>query len=138
MAGDDAWGVAGQCHCGAVRIRLAAAPARVTRCNCSLCHATGALWCYVEASDVDLPRDAGLTETYAWNGKHVDFHRCRNCGCVTHWVPRDRSRGRRGINARLFAPAVLAAASMTYRDGAETGLFADCPPVTGTRVEQPD
>ena len=138
MADDDASGVIGQCHCGAVRFRLAAAPAAVTRCNCSLCHATGALWAYVETSDVELPEDDSLTHVYAWNGEHVDFHRCRACGCVTHWVPRDRRRARRGVNARLLPQAVLAAARMIYRDGAGTGRFADCPPAPGTPVDRPD
>lgn len=113
------------CHCGAVRIEVAHAPAEVTDCNCSLCHKTGVLWSYYPVDAVVSFPDASLTHTYAWNGRHVDFHRCVECGCVTHWIPRDLSRERRGINARLFPPEVLAAARIRHKDGANTGKYLD-------------
>lgn len=117
--------VVATCHCGAVSLALGDPPAEVTDCNCSLCRKTGVLWFYLSAADIiDLP-DAALTQTYAWNGRHVDFHRCRSCGCVTHWIPRDARRGRRGVNARLLAPELLAAARVRHRDGAGTGAYLD-------------
>ncbi|KWT69461.1 hypothetical protein APY04_1544 [Hyphomicrobium sulfonivorans] len=64
-----------------------------------------------------------LTDTYAWNGENVDFHRCKICGCLTHWYPRSRKRNRMGINARLLDPQSLAAAEIRYKDSAGTGLF---------------
>src|SRR5690606_38812494 len=78
------------CHCGAVTLRLAAAPETVTRCNCSLCRRYGVLWAYHPIADVTIEATAP-TDTYAWNGQNVDFHRCATCGCVTHWVPRART-----------------------------------------------
>lgn len=108
------------CHCGAATITVAAAPTEVTACNCSLCTKYGVLWAYYPSSDLVLP-DTSLTDTYAWNGKHVDFHRCRACGCVTHWFPRDAKRDRRGINARLLPPSVLLKAKVIPRDGASVG-----------------
>lgn len=116
-----------QCHCGRVRIGIAVPLTEVTYCNCSLCHSTGVRWFYPEVEQITLPNDAALTQTYAWNGKHVDFHRCSNCGCVTHWVPRDAKRTQRGVNARLLPPEVLTTAAIKYQDGAKSGLFADCP-----------
>lgn len=95
------------CHCGAVTFSVATAPTEVTECHCSLCRRYGVLWAYFEKNEVTLP-DASLTETYAWSRKHVDFHRCRVCGCVSHWAPRDPKRTRFGLNARLFSSAVLA------------------------------
>lgn len=113
------------CHCGAIEIAVAAGPAEVTDCNCSLCRSYGVLWAYYPVSGIVALPEPALTDTYAWNGRHVDFHRCRQCGCVTHWLPRDPSRDRRGINARLFPAAVLAAARVRHRDGAATGKYLD-------------
>ena len=113
------------CHCGAAVLSLAQLPTEVTHCNCSLCHKTGVLWAYYSAKDVLALPEVTLTETYAWNGKHVDFHRCRACGCVTHWEPRDPSRDKRGVNARLLPVEALAATRIRRLDGARTGKFID-------------
>lgn len=116
---------AAACHCGAIKIVVACDPSEVTDCNCSLCRRYGVLWAYYVVSDIVALPDPTLTETYAWNGRHVDFHRCRHCGCVTHWMPRNPARTRRGLNARLFPAQVLAAARIRYRDGAGTGKYLD-------------
>lgn len=113
------------CHCGAITVSVEASPTEVTDCNCSLCRNYGVLWAYFPANEISSLPDSSLTETYAWNGRHVDFHRCRNCGCVTHWMPRDSARDRRGINARLFPSSVLANARIRHRDGANTGEYLD-------------
>lgn len=115
--------ITASCHCGKVILSLAGPPSEVTRCNCTLCHSYGIVWAYYRADDFLTTPAAVLTDTYAWNGKHVDFHRCRNCGCVTHWLPRDASRDKRGVNARLLPVEVLAAARVRYRDDAGTGRF---------------
>ena len=113
------------CHCAAVTITVATAPTEVTECNCSLCRSYGVLWAYYPASAIAVRPDPPPTHTYAWNGRHVDFHRCATCGCVTHWTPRDATRDQRGINARLLHPEVLAAARVRHRDGAGTGKYRD-------------
>ncbi len=113
------------CHCGAVHIEVAALPSEVTLCNCSLCVAYGVIWAYHDVADIVSLPDASLTDTYAWNGRHVDFHRCRTCGCITHWMPRDASRQKRGINARLFGAELLATARVRHKDGANTGKYLD-------------
>ena len=123
MTESEEQGIAASCHCGAVTLRLAAAPATVTRCNCSLCRRYGVLWAYYPIADVALSPDPLPTVTYAWNGRNVDFHHCATCGCVTHWYPRRVSRDRMGINARLLDADVLAAAAMQYKDAAGTGRF---------------
>lgn len=117
-------GVDATCHCGAVTITLAALPSEVTDCNCSLCRRYGALWAYYPAGQVAVSADPA-TDSYAWNGRHIDFHRCRRCGCVTHWQPRDAGRDRRGVNARLLPPDILAAAHLRHLDGAATGKYLD-------------
>ncbi len=113
------------CHCRAVRIALKTAPSEVTDCNCSLCRRYGVLWAYVDSADADLGGLDGKTDTYVWNGRHVDFHHCRTCGCVTHWSPRDPVRNRLAVNARLLDPDILAAARVRYLDGANTGQYLD-------------
>ena len=110
------------CHCGAVTLRLPAAPARITQCNCSLCRRYGVLWAYYPIAEIGIAATSP-TDTYAWNGRHVDFHRCATCGCLTHWQPRKAGRETLGINARLLDPALLAAAEIHYKDAAGTGLF---------------
>lgn len=142
------------CHCGAVLFELAHAPETVTECNCSFCRRVGVLWAYytadevrqmgesrattrVTATETTGSQESGrsqasasreplreTTATYSWNGKHVDFHRCATCGCLTHWVPRT-DRPQRGFNARLLDPAVLAAARLRHKDGAVTGKYLD-------------
>lgn len=118
-------GTKATCHCGAVTVSLASRPTEVTECNCSLCRSYGVIWAYYPAGEVALAPDPPPTDTYAWNGRHVDFHRCRHCGCVTHWTPRDPKRDRRGVNARLLPVDVLAAARLRQLDGADTGEYLD-------------
>ncbi len=118
----EANGITATCHCGAVSLRLPATPLQITHCNCSLCRRYGVLWAYYPLADVTIEATAP-TGTYAWNGKNVDFHRCSNCGCITHWHPRKASRTSMGINARLLDATFLEAAEVIYKDSAGTGLF---------------
>lgn len=110
------------CHCGKVSITLAAPPTTITHCNCNLCRRYGVLWAYYGKAEVIVSPLAD-THTYAWNGRNVDFHRCADCGCVTHWWPRNTSRDRVGINARLLDPPLAMAAAMIQKDAAENGFF---------------
>jgi hypothetical protein len=108
----------GTCHCGAVKIDVATAPAQVTSCNCSICHRLGTLWAYYPPADVTI---TGATSTYRWGDKSIDFHHCSTCGCTTHWSPIAGAREnieRMGINARLLPHDILAAARVRRLDGA--------------------
>ena len=113
------------CHCGAVALSLSAWPTEVTECNCSLCRSYGVIWAYCSVRDILKLPEASLTDTYAWSGRNVDFHRCRNCGCVTHWLPRKAGRDRTGYNARLLPVSILEAARVRLRDGAGSGKYLD-------------
>jgi hypothetical protein len=113
------------CHCGAVSLEIDAAPVEVTDCNCSICRRYGVLWAYYPLAQVrQLPADAE-TDVYMWDDRAIGFHRCRACGCVTHWAPVDRRQDRMGVNARLMAPEVLAQARVRHLDGANTEQYVD-------------
>ena len=106
------------CHCGGVRLQIASAPEMVTDCNCSICRRYGVLWAYYSPTLVHLVPPDAATDIYMWDDRAIEFHRCRTCGCVTHWSPVDKSVDRMGVNARLMAPEVLAGASVLHFDGA--------------------
>jgi hypothetical protein len=108
------------CHCGAIRIALETAPSEVTDCNCSICRRYGVLWAYDSPSRVRLTPAEGATDVYLTGDRMIEFHRCKACGCVTHWAPLDKSRDRMGFNARLLPPEILAAARVKHLDGADT------------------
>ncbi|HVI87288.1 MAG TPA: GFA family protein [Dongiaceae bacterium] len=112
------------CHCGAVRLEIAYAPREVTDCNCSICRRYGVLWAYYPLADVKVPA-TGVSEIYMWGDQSIEFHRCRICGCVSHWYPRDDTRGRMGINARLLAPELLQDVRIRHLDGAVTEQYID-------------
>jgi hypothetical protein len=105
------------CHCGAVRIEVAAAPSELNDCGCSICRRMGTLWAYYRPDEVRIAPPSGATDVYMWGPKQIEFHRCRVCGNVTHWAPADRARPRMGINARLMEPAVVAAAQVRKSSG---------------------
>ena len=106
------------CHCGAVRFAVEAAPDEVIDCSCSICRRYGALWAYYQAPQVRFAAASGPTDAYLWGRRQLGFHRCRACGCVTHWSAVDPSYARMGVNARLMAPEVLAATPVRPFDGA--------------------
>lgn len=112
------------CHCGAVTLALAAPPETVTDCNCSVCRRYGVLWAYYRPEQVRVEGDRG-TDTYLRGDRSIAFHRCRTCGCITHWAPVAREIDRMGVNARLMAPDVLENARVRKLDGADTEKYAD-------------
>ena len=110
------------CVCGAVRLAITRAPDEVTDCNCTLCRRYGALWAYYSPKDVSVP--SGLTDTFSRGPKLSNFHRCKICGCVTHWAPIG-AHDRMGVNARLMEPEVLARARVLRFDGLDTWKLLD-------------
>jgi hypothetical protein len=106
------------CHCGRVKLEVASAPEMVKDCNCSLCRRYGGLWAYYTLDQVRIAEGDGATDIYMWGDRMIEIHRCKNCGCVTHWSPVDKSYNRMGVNARLMAPEILAKAQVQKFDGA--------------------
>ena len=75
------------------------------------------LWAYYSPKQVRLIPPDGATSIYMWNDRSLEFHSCKTCGCMTHWAPVDAGVDRMGINARLMAPEILAAARLRQIDG---------------------
>jgi hypothetical protein len=103
------------CHCGAVRLEIdAPSPDEVNDCACSICRRKGALWAYYSPGKV---RVTGATAVYLWGDKEIEFHSCIVCACSTHWSPVDKTFDRMGVNARMMAPEILAAARVRKSSG---------------------
>jgi hypothetical protein len=98
------------CHCSRVRIGVPHGPDTVNECECSICRRYGTLWAYYSPAFVTISPPSGATDIYQWGERRLEFHRCKECGCITHWAPVDKSRDRMGVNARLMPAEALAAA----------------------------
>jgi hypothetical protein len=97
----------------------------VTDCNCSICRRYGVLWAYYSPMQVRIIAASGATDTYTWDDRSIEFHRCKSCGCITHWAAVDKSVDRLGVNARLMDPDVLSAARVRKLDGAVSEKYLD-------------
>lgn len=116
----------GQCHCGAVRLKLPAAPEKATDCNCSLCRRVGGLWVYYEFGTVQVEGHPEHTEAYEWGDRTLRTVRCRHCGIVTHWEPLEPKEGsRHGVNLRNFEPALREQVLVRRFDGADSWTFIE-------------
>ena len=112
------------CHCGAVRLSIPQAPVEVTECNCSICRRLGARWAYYERVEVGL-NTAGSTRPYVWGDRMLAFHRCRNCGCVTHWLSLNGAYPRMAINARMIDGFDSGRVRIRQFDGAGAWTYVD-------------
>jgi hypothetical protein len=117
--------VTASCHCGAIRLQLDAAPETVTDCSCSICRRYGVLWAYYVPAQVHLLAAPDSTDIYMWSDRSIEFHRCKTCGCITHWAPVDASVERMGVNARLLDLEIVGAARVRKLDGAVTERYED-------------
>ena len=103
--------IEGGCHCGRVRFTLKAAPAEVTRCNCSICTKLGSLCGYCAPEDFAIVQGEDALSSYCWGDRMLDFRFCSHCGCHVHWQARperlaecfpEGSPHKIGFNARLI------------------------------------
>ena len=113
------------CHCSAVCLEIQTPPETVTDCNCSICRRYGVLWAYYSPTQVRVIAASDATDIYTWDDRSIEFHRCRICGCITHWAAVDGRVDRMGVNARLMKPDVLAAARVRKLDGAVSEKYLD-------------
>jgi hypothetical protein len=127
MIAREGFMIVASCLCGAVRLEVAAAPTRVTDCNCSACRRYGTLVAYYTADQVKVLAAPDATFAYARGERALEWHTCRTCGCTTHTV--STAEGRRlypdfadrvAVNARMMPPEVLAGVPIRKFDGADT------------------
>ncbi len=111
------------CHCTAVRLEIEAAPSWVNDCNCTLCRRYGALWAYYEPGEVKLVQGEGTTDTYLWDSKMLAFHRCRACGCVTHFEALVDTPFICGVNARMMPALDPANVRVQQKNNSHSGFF---------------
>lgn len=111
------------CHCGAVVVEFPGVPEKVTECNCSICRRLGTLWVYRAPEDVSLIYAEGTTSTYAWGDKTLEFHRCKVCGCTTHWLPINEKYSAMGINARMIDGLHPTDVEIEHEDFGGAGCF---------------
>jgi hypothetical protein len=114
----------GSCHCRNTRFEVSKAPADVTRCTCSFCSKSGALWAYYTPEQFQLTSPVENVATYRWGSKTVKHHFCANCGCRTFSESPDWSTGKPdfekmkiGVNAWLFDDFEASAVPITVIDG---------------------
>jgi hypothetical protein len=68
------------CHCGQIRLEVAADLGEVVECNCSICTRTGFLHWYVAPEQVALLTPKQRLSTYAWRDITGGQHFCPTCG----------------------------------------------------------
>ena len=110
------------CHCGEVRVEIAALPDYIHECNCTLCAKTGAKWGYFEPEQVSV---AGETRGYARADKPdpaAETRFCPGCGWTTHFVLTPSAVAKfgntlMGVNVRLADGSDLAGVELRYPDG---------------------
>ncbi len=100
QASGGAFMIQASCHCGEVVLDIAEAPSEIIECNCSICRRYGVLRAYYAPGRIEVRVHSG-TDSYMWDDRSIALHRCRTCGCVTHWSAVDHTRNRMGVNARL-------------------------------------
>lgn len=110
------------CQCGDVHVSVAALPAFVHDCNCTLCSKTGALWAYYHPAEVNV---TGTTARYQRRDKPepgVEVHFCPTCSATTHFTLTPASIAQHGnvqlgVNMRLADERELAGVELRYPDG---------------------
>ena len=117
--------ITASCHCGSISLEIEVAPSEVTECNCSICRRYGVLWAYYSPKQVRVQPADAVTDTYMWDDRSIVFHRCPNCGCVSHWSAVDPARDRMGVNARLMSLEILTSVRVRHVDGAVTEQYLD-------------
>lgn len=114
------------CHCGNVKITIPNSTETVTSCNCSVCHRFGALWAYFEPIEVSISCSEDTLGAYSWGDKTIEFYHCKNCGCVTHYMPTEiGNKDRMAVNFRLVPSNTLNTIKLRHFDGAQTWKFID-------------
>jgi hypothetical protein len=110
--------ITGQCHCGAVQVRVPSLPGEVLQCNCSLCQKTGWTGGYWHPDQVTIDAEDAVLNNYVQGEKTITLWNCSICGSHTHWTPLTAAPDRMGINMRVFESALWQDLPVRQVDGA--------------------
>lgn len=116
----------GTCHCGAVHFKFHGHPARLVVCNCSICSRLRPLWAHGPEGVIEITKGVDHTNAYVWGDKELAFHRCKTCGCTTHWkgLGADNPQNM-AVNMALCAYSEIREIPLRHFDGADTWTFLD-------------
>lgn len=118
--------IKGQCQCGNIQLEIPRLTETATSCSCSTCHKYGVLWGYFTESDVKVSVGADGMDVYCHGDRLINFNRCRNCGCVTHYTSTTPSADSRlAVNYRMFPLKVLPELRIRHFDGAVSFRYTD-------------
>lgn len=107
------------CHCGNIEIDVNE-PGDLNCCNCSICSRYQALWGYYEPKFVQIHVGPAGESVYIWNDREIEFVRCANCGCITHYrTVEGQPAPKIGVNFRMAPPENLGEIPVRYSNGRE-------------------
>ncbi|MEQ1756556.1 MAG: GFA family protein [Micropepsaceae bacterium] len=116
--------IEGSCHCGAIRFVFLQTPEWLTRCNCSQCRRSAALWAHSTRENIKLTYAPDDAIHYVWGDKSLATVSCKRCGCTTHWENLDPSpTARMAVNTNMADPIVIKGLRIRLFDGADTWKF---------------
>ncbi|CAM4131853.1 aldehyde-activating protein [Vibrio vulnificus] len=118
--------ITGRCHCGNVELSIPELTEAATSCNCSICSRYGAIWGYFTESDVEVKVGQAGLSSYCYRDKLINFNRCNECGCITHYTSTEPSPSSRlAVNYRMFPSSQASQVKVRLFDGADTWQFLD-------------
>lgn len=107
------------CHCGNIEISIEP-PAQVTQCNCSICSRYNVLWGYYDPDKAAVNIGPGGEDIYSWGDQELEFIRCKECGCVTHYrTVKGSGDPKIAVNFRMAGEAEVSGISVRYFNGKE-------------------
>ena len=116
----------GSCHCGAIKMEIAASLSSLTEGNCSICRRLGAQWAYYKRSEVTIDAEPDSLYSYSWGDKRIEFCRCNSCGCTTHYETLEKEpSSHMAVNARMIDSQDLTGIPIKRFDGADTWKYLD-------------
>lgn len=107
------------CHCKKIQVEINELPEYLADCNCSICRSYSTLWGYYTPNQVTVREGSAGLDAYVWGDRQLEFMRCSNCGCVTHYVTTALcSEDIVAVNFRLLEPSVIEAIPVVKLDNA--------------------
>lgn len=108
----------GSCHCRAVTFEVNAPNnIKASRCNCSICKATGFIHLIVESKDFELVTGGEDITTYSFNTRTAKHTFCKHCGIKSFYTPRSHPDGI-SVNVNCLDHSTITSLEICNFDGA--------------------